>query len=165
MTLLPNDPFELGLLRAIPMLRRFALALTRNTDRAEDLVQDTLLRALDHRAKFTPGTNLDAWLTTICRNTWYHQRRKGWREIPDADGLIAANRTASDDPQAVLEAKQGLDAFHALPDAWRHPMQLHADGMEVTAIAALVGVPDGTIKSRMNRGRAALRAATAAEVR
>lgn len=155
-----NNPFDLGIIRAMPMLKRYAMSLTKNPDRAEDLVQDTALRALDHRDKFTPGTNLDAWLITICRNTWLHQRRKGWREIPDFDGLLTAAVPASDDPLATLQAKQGLEAFHELPEAQRRPMQLHADGVEIMDIAAIVGVPDGTIKSRMHRGREALRQAT-----
>jgi hypothetical protein len=82
--------FRDGLLQAVPSLRAFALSLTSNTARADDLVQDTLLKGWQHRARFQPGTNLNAWLFTILRNIFYSDHRKRVREVEDQDGSYAA---------------------------------------------------------------------------
>lgn len=76
------DPeFRNGLLAAVPSLRAFALSLTSNPARSDDLVQDTLLKGWQHRARFQPGTNLNAWLFTILRNIFYSDHRKRVREV------------------------------------------------------------------------------------
>src|SRR3954465_2213345 len=76
-----------AMLAAIPSLRAFAISLARNTDRADDLVQDTILRAWANIDRFQPGTKINAWLFTILRNAFYSQYRKAKREVSDPDGF------------------------------------------------------------------------------
>src|SRR3712207_2580777 len=78
------------LLAAIPSLRAFAIALCADVDRADDLVQEALTRAITHMNLFKPGTNLHAWLFTILRNTFYSEHRKRRREVQDVEGIYAA---------------------------------------------------------------------------
>ena len=74
------------LVEALPMLRAFARSLSGNRDRADDLVQETVMRALANKDKFQVGTNLHAWLVTILRNQYYSEGRKRRREVEDAEG-------------------------------------------------------------------------------
>jgi RNA polymerase sigma-70 factor (ECF subfamily) len=83
-----EDSLRDEMLAAIPQLRAFATSLTNNTDRADDLVQDTILRAWANIDKFEPGTNLNAWLFTILRNLFHSEYRKRKREVEDADGSV-----------------------------------------------------------------------------
>ena len=84
-----------AMLAALPSLRAFALSLCHNPDRADDLVQDTILRAWANLDRFEAGTNLNAWLFTILRNGFYGQHRKKRREVEDPDGSYAGRlRTA-----------------------------------------------------------------------
>jgi RNA polymerase sigma factor (sigma-70 family) len=79
-----------GLIEAVPRLQAFALSLIYNMDRAEDLVQETILKAWNKRGSFESGTNLNAWLFTILRNQLYTEHRKRVREVEDIDGNYAA---------------------------------------------------------------------------
>src|SRR3954462_15096500 len=89
-----REPIEPSLrdamLKSTPHLRAFAISLTNNVDRADDLVQETLMRAIANIAKFQPGTNMQAWLFTILRNLFHSEYRKRRREVEDADGKYAA---------------------------------------------------------------------------
>ncbi len=86
-----------ALLGALPSLRAFAISLTYSTDHADDLVQDTIVRALTNIEKFEPGTNMGAWLFTILRNLFYSQHRRAKHEVADPDGCYAGQlRTAPD---------------------------------------------------------------------
>ena len=76
------------MLAAIPSLRAFAISLTRNTDYADDLVQDAILRAWGYIEQFQPGTSMNAWLFTILRNAFFSQFRYNRREVEDPDGTI-----------------------------------------------------------------------------
>src|ERR1700681_2433165 len=78
-----------AMLAAVPSLRAFAISLSGNIDRADDLVQETLLRALANINSFQPGTNMSAWLVTILRNLFRSEYRKRRREVEDADGSYA----------------------------------------------------------------------------
>src|ERR1700736_1835937 len=78
-----------AVLAAVPSLRAFAISLSGNVDRADDLVQETLLRELVNLDSFEPGTNLSAWLFTILRNLFRSEYRKRRREVPDSDGRYA----------------------------------------------------------------------------
>jgi RNA polymerase sigma-70 factor, ECF subfamily len=75
-----------SILKATPNLRAFAISLTNNVDRADDLVQETLMRAISNIHRFQPGTNMQAWLFTILRNLFHSEYRKRRREVEDADG-------------------------------------------------------------------------------
>jgi len=79
--------FRGDLVAAIPMLRGFARSLSGNRDRADDLVQETLAKAIANRDKYRPGTNLHAWLVTILRNQYYSEGRRRWREVSYAEGV------------------------------------------------------------------------------
>ena len=85
--------FREDLVGAIPMLRGFARSLCGNRDRADDLVQETLAKAIANRDKYREGTNLHAWLVTILRNQYYSEGRRRWREVSDAEGTHAARLT------------------------------------------------------------------------
>src|SRR5215218_10422309 len=92
-----------ALLKAVPSLRAFAISLSGNVDRADDLVQDTLMRALANIHRFEPGTNLNAWLFTILRNLFHSEYRKRKREVEDADGSYAATLTTLPDQEDHLD--------------------------------------------------------------
>ena len=85
-----DTQFKDLLLMAIPRLRAFAMPLSRDAARAEDLTQETLVKAWTSRGSFCMGTNLHAWLRTILRNEFYTQMRRSRRELRDENGLIAA---------------------------------------------------------------------------
>ena len=91
------------LLGAVPSLRAFAISLSGNVDRADDLVQDTLMRALANIHRFEPGTNLNAWLFTILRNLFHSEYRKRKREVEDADGSYAARLATAPEQNARLD--------------------------------------------------------------
>ena len=80
--------FRKDLLGAIPSLRAFAVSLSQNADKADDLVQEALVKAWDKQESFQQGTNLKAWLFTILRNEFYSQMRKRGREVQDSDGIM-----------------------------------------------------------------------------
>ena len=83
------------MLKATPHLRAFAISLTNNVDRADDLVQETLMRAIANITRFQPGTNMQAWLFTILRNLFHSEYRKRRREVEDADGKYSATLRSS----------------------------------------------------------------------
>ncbi len=110
------DPeFREGLLAAIPNLRAFALSLTHSHTRADDLVQDAMMKAWQHRHRFEPGTNLPAWLFTILRNLFYSEHRKRHREVEDADGVYAARLSTLPDQVARLDLEDLRGAIAKLP--------------------------------------------------
>ena len=90
-----HDPsVRAAMLAAIPRLRAFAISLCRSPERADDLVQETLLRACANVAEFEPGTKIEAWLITILRNQYYSDWRKRRREVEDVDGIYAESLVA-----------------------------------------------------------------------
>ena len=90
--------FKTDLLGAIPSLRAFAVSLSQNADKADDLVQETLVKAWDKHESFQPGTNLKAWLFTILRNEFYSQMRKRGREVQDSDGIMTGAACRASEP-------------------------------------------------------------------
>jgi RNA polymerase sigma-70 factor, ECF subfamily len=151
----PLDPAFLDdLFRCVPHLRAFAISLTRNPDRAEDLVQDTLLRACDKRDSFELGTSLQAWLFTILRNSFHTEHRKRSREVEDGDGAYAQALVTLPDQIAKLELQDLSVALSKLPSDQRQAILLvGVEGLSYEEAAMVVGVPLGTIKSRVNRAR------------
>ncbi len=144
-------------LEFLPAVRAFARSLTRNRTEADDLVQETLLKALSNIDKFDPGTNLRAWLFTILRNTYYTEIRKRRREN---DGMAAlaqqdTNIGPSQEWSATLTSLK--DALARLPDDQREALVLvGAAGLSYEEAAEVCGCALGTIKSRVNRARAKL---------
>lgn len=151
-----TDPRE-ELVEHLPSLRAFAMSLCRNSAQADDLVQDTIVKAWTNMDKFKVGTNLRAWLFTILRNTFYSARRRSGREVADVDGAFSANLAAKPDHDGRLAMKDFEKAFATLPDEQREALLLvGASGFSYEEAAEMCGCAVGTIKSRANRGRAKL---------
>jgi len=147
------------LLAATPNLRAFAVSLTGSFDRADDLVQDTLLRALSHIDRFERGTNLNAWLFTILRNLFHSEYRKRKREVEDVDGAYAARLTTVPDQGAWLDLQDFRTALVKLPPDQREALLLvGAQGFSYEDAANIMGCAIGTVKSRVNRARMRLAA-------
>ena len=144
-------------LGTVPSLRAFAISLCGNIDRADDLVQETLLRALSHIDSFEPGTNMPAWLFTILRNLFRSEYRKRRREVEDVDGSYAEQLTFSPEQSTRLEINEFREALKALPAEQREALILvGASGFSYDDAAAICGCAVGTIKSRVNRARGRL---------
>jgi len=137
-----------------PMLRTFALSLCGNIDGAEDLVQETLLRALTHIDSFEPGTNMPAWLVTILRNRFREEYRKRQREVEDVDGYYAETLVSHPEQTGRLEFEELRAALVKLPAEQREALILvGASDFSYDEAAAVRGCAAGTIKSRVHRGR------------
>lgn len=146
-----------SMLAAIPRLRAFAVSLCRSPERADDLVQETVLRACEHIESFEPGTNMAAWLTTILRNRFYSEQRRRWREVEDAEGMHAATLMTAPNQLAGIEQRELRAAFARLPDEAREVLHLVvASGLSYGEVAQICGCAVGTVKSRVHRARARL---------
>ncbi|MCQ0093742.1 RNA polymerase sigma factor [Roseovarius sp. M141] len=149
----PLDPRDEIVTHLKPM-RAFALSLTRDMARADDLVQDTVVKAWTNIDKFTAGTNMRAWLFTILRNTFYSERRKAKREVADVDGAMTermSEKPAHDGRLALTDFRR---AFEQLPAEQREALILvGAQGFAYEEAAKMCGCAVGTVKSRANRGR------------
>lgn len=149
--------FKRDLTAQLPSLRAFAISLVGKVDRADDLVQETVMKAWANRTSFTPGTNLRAWLFTILRNEFYSAFRKRRREVEDADGMIAASVGVHPEQDGHMDMADMQDALSRLPVDQREALVLvTASDMSYEEAAAVCGVAIGTIKSRVNRARAKL---------
>ena len=150
----PSPEVRDGILKALPRLRAFAVALTHNGTSADDLVQDTILRAWKNIDRFEAGTCLDAWLFTILRNQFYSGCRKTGREVQDSDGSFAARLWAPPEQPARCDAQDLLRALARLSPEQREALLLvAAEGLSYEEAAQVCGVAIGTIKSRINRAR------------
>src|SRR6185312_11681295 len=152
-----QPPKRDAMLAAVPSLRAFAISLSGNVDRADDLVQETLLRAMASISSFQPGTNMPAWLFTILRNQFRSEYRKRRREVEDADGTYTESLTSAPGQHSRLELKELSNALAKLPLVQREALLLvGASGFSYEEAAAICGTPVGTIKSRTNRARTLL---------
>jgi RNA polymerase sigma-70 factor, ECF subfamily len=149
-----SNQFRDDLLAAIPSLRAFGLSLTSRGDRADDLVQETLMKAWKYHESFTAGTNMKAWLYTILRNEFYTQIRKRKREVEDADGLHSNKVAVHGDQEGHLDMADLTIALSKLPEDQREAIVLvGASGFSYEEAAKICGCAVGTIKSRVNRAR------------
>jgi RNA polymerase sigma-70 factor (ECF subfamily) len=145
------------LLRAIPGLRAFAISLCGDVDRADDLVQEAITRAITHIDHFEPGTKLQAWLFTILRNHFYSEHRKRGREVQDTECTYAATLATLPDQEEKVAHRDFLAALQKLPPDQREALLLvGAEGLSYEEAARIMGVAEGTIKSRVHRARANL---------
>jgi RNA polymerase sigma-70 factor (ECF subfamily) len=161
-----KDEFADALGEMLPRLRRFAFALSRHPADADDLAAVAVERALRSRAQFTPGTRLDSWLFRITRNLWIdearsRQRKAAWEAPPEEgerqgfDGAGAIERS--------VELATIMAAMSALPDEQREVVALiMVEGLGYREAAELLGLPIGTVSSRLVRGRNALLASLGA---
>jgi RNA polymerase sigma-70 factor, ECF subfamily len=145
--------------RQIPRLRRYARALTRAADQADDLVQDTLMRALAKSHLWQPDTNIRAWLFTIMHNQFVNTARREMRNGARVDiEQMASALPATSDPSKGRELVELDRALGRLPDEQREVILLVGlEGMGYQSAAQILGVPIGTVRSRLSRGREALR--------
>jgi RNA polymerase sigma-70 factor, ECF subfamily len=142
------------MLAAIPSLRAFAISLSGSVDRADDLVQETVMRAMASIDLFAPGTNMAAWLVTILRNLFRSQYRKRRREVEDPDGSYQASLKAPPEQFGRLEFKELVEALAKLPHLQREALLLvAASGFSYDEAAAICGIAVGTVKSRVSRAR------------
>lgn len=149
-----GEAFIEGIVTSLPSLRSFAVSLTRRVDQAEDLVQETVLRAISKQELFQPGTNLQAWLFAILRNLFCSACRRTKREVEDADGSYAATLISIPDHDDRLMLKDLAAALAKLPEGQRKAILLvGAEGMSYEAAAQALGCAIGTIQSRVNRAR------------
>ncbi|VVE77201.1 RNA polymerase sigma factor [Pandoraea sputorum] len=152
----------------VPRLRRYARALTGNTELADDLVQDTLERALSRHTMFEAGTDARAWLFTIMHNLFLNQQRRvpaqathvslDETELIERDVSHASAQTPTSDPARRLEIRDLDEALRHLPDEQRAIVLLVGlEDMSYADVAATLRVPIGTVMSRLSRARQRLR--------
>jgi len=145
------------LLRQIPNLRAFAVSLCGNTERADDLVQEALMKAWASIEMFEAGTNMRAWLFTILRNVYYSDFRKKRREVEDADGKYASNLSSHPEQLGHLDMVDFRRALGQLaPDQREALVLVGASGFSYDEAAEICGCAVGTVKSRVNRARSKL---------
>ena len=149
-----NPEFEEALVEAIPHLRAFARSFTPEVSRADDLVQETLVKAWHSRDSFAPGTNFRAWLFTILRNVFISQNRKQKREVSDPDNAYTNSLSVPPEQYGHLELREFHVALEQLPQDQREALLLiGAEGFSYEEAAEICGCAVGTIKSRVNRAR------------
>jgi len=149
--------FREGLIREMKDLRAFAVSLSGSFHQADDLLQETMLKAWSNAASFIPGTNMRAWLVTILRNTYYSQYRKRGREVPDTDGVYAARLATPPNQESSLDMSDFQIALSKLAPEHRDVLlMVGASGLSYEETAQICGVAVGTIKSRLNRARGRL---------
>lgn len=155
--------FNQVLLNNTDFLKPFAFTLTRDTEAAKDLVQETMYRALANRDKYNVGTNIKAWLYTIMRNIFINNYRRKSKQAVVLDNspndfLINSNQSiVSNDAIATINIKEVKSAIHNLPEIFRNPFLLYFDGYKYHEIAEMLEEPLGTIKSRIHFARKLLK--------
>ncbi len=145
-------------------LKPFAITLTRDSEAAQDLYQETLYRALANKDKYNVGTNIKAWLYTIMRNIFINNYRRKAKQntvfdsTPNDFLLNQGQAVISNTAESVLKLKDIQKAIHHLPEIFRNPFLLYFDGYKYHEIAAMLDEPLGTIKSRIHFARKLLKA-------
>lgn len=148
------------IIASLASLQRYARALTRDHGRAEDLVHDALLRAMERASTYRDGDNLSGWLRAILHNTFIDQRRRTAADARRAGDVAGTAANEAAPPQdAHLQLQDTMRAFEALPDEQRAALYLVAvEDLSYAEAAETLGIPLGTLMSRIGRARAALRA-------
>lgn len=149
-----SNDLQTLLIGAVPNMRAFAISLCSDVDRADDLVQETLVKAWKNLDSFEEGTNLKAWLFTILRNTYFSECRKRRREVKDEDGAFAARLSVHPEQQGHMDMADFRAALATLSDDQREALVLiGAEGFSYEEVAEICGCAVGTVKSRVNRAR------------
>jgi RNA polymerase sigma-70 factor, ECF subfamily len=153
----PASDIKDRLVALLPSLRAFAFSLCGQHERADDLVQETLLKAWSHLDSFQEGTNLRAWLFTILRNSFITEMRKRRKEVEDADGKKAGSLSVAPAQQGHIDMQDVREALELLPPNQREALVLvGAVGMSYDEAAVIAKCAVGTVKSRVNRARSRL---------
>jgi len=149
-----TNAFKAELVALLPRLRGHAMALTGSSAAADDLIQDTMVRAWRFRDGFQDGSNMAAWVHRILRNTFYTNATAERRTVQDVDGLHAAQLTCEPDQEWRVKYSELLAALQQLTAEARDALLLVvAEGMSYEEAAEVAGCPVGTLKSRVNRAR------------
>ena len=149
--------FKRELLATLPSLRAFAVSLSGRHDKADDLVQDTMMKAWAKQDSYQMGTNIQAWLFTILRNEFYSQRRKRGREVQDTDGAFTERMSVHPSQYGVLDMADFKKALDSLPPEQREVIVLiGASGFSYEEAAEICKCAVGTMKSRVSRARTRL---------
>ena len=142
------------MLAVVPRLRAFAISLCGDAVRADDLVQEALVRALSNIGSFEPGTNMSAWLMTILRNQFRSEYRKRRRQVEDSTGSYTDRLRSLPEQEGHVEISEFQGALSKLPVEQREALVLiGALGFSHEEVANICGCAIGTIKSRVNRAR------------
>ncbi|WP_262272709.1 sigma-70 family RNA polymerase sigma factor [Microvirga yunnanensis] len=154
-----NDVKRMDVISLLGPLRRYARSLTRDEAQAEDLVQDALVRAYEHKASFRPGGNLRSWLLSILHNAFIDNRRRRIAELRRLEQAAELAETAAvPDQESRVRLQQVQAAFMSLPDEQRAALHLVAiEGLSYQEAATALKIPIGTLMSRLGRARATLR--------
>lgn len=145
-------------------LKPFAITLTRDSEAAQDLYQETLYRALANKDKYNVGTNIKAWLYTIMRNIFINNYRRKAKQntifdnTPNEFLLNQSQVSTANAAESILKLKDIQQAIHHLPEIFRNPFLLYFDGYKYHEIAEMLEEPLGTIKSRIHFARKLLKA-------
>ena len=151
------------LLNNTEFLKPFAVTLTRDSEVAKDLLQETMYRALANKEKYNVGTNIKAWLYTIMRNIFINNYRRKSKQTTIFDSspnefLLNYNQvTTTNEAEGALKMKDMQFAIHRLPEIFRNPFLLYFEGYKYHEIADLLTEPLGTIKSRIHFARKLLK--------
>lgn len=147
--------FTQHLLNVQPELLRFAFKLTADREEANDLLQETSLKALDNEEKFIPNTNFKGWMYTIMRNIFINSYRRTTREqtfVDQTDNLFYLNHSQEsgfDSTEGAYDLKEIHRIVNALPKEYRIPFAMYVSGFKYREIAEKLGLPLGTVKSRI----------------
>lgn len=151
---LPSTAWSQQIVAHLKTLKGVAINLTRDPGKAEDLVQETVLKAMQREANFTQGTNLGAWLNTVMRNIYLEQMRRKKREVEDADGSYAARMMAPPEQGHRFDLERLLEAINQLPGAQAESLRLVVfEGLTYDEVADELECNVGTVKSRVSRAR------------
>lgn len=154
------DEIQSRMIALLPRLRRFALALTGDKDKADDLVQDTCERALAHMDQWQPGTSLDSWMYRIAQNIWvdHHRGRKAQgdqRQLDEVENLTGVDGRIVTESRLTLAAV--TDGIARLPPEQQVLVAMVCvEGISYKEAAGILGIPIGTVMSRLSRARQAL---------
>ncbi len=161
---MPALDFNKMLLLNAEFLKPFAITLTRDSEQAKDLFQETLFRALANKDKYNIGTNLKAWLYTIMRNIFINDYRKKAKQNTILDRtaneffINSSKAVTANDAIAALNMQEINKVINNLPEIFKTPFMLHYDGFKYDEIAAMLHEPLGTVKSRIHFARKLLKA-------
>jgi RNA polymerase sigma factor (sigma-70 family) len=160
---MPTTDFNDVLLENADFLKPFAINLTRDSEAANDLYQETLYKALANKEKYNVGTNIKAWLFTIMRNIFINDYRRKTKQKTIFDNtandylINLKQASVSNAAESDLRMKEINTAIYQLPEIFKVPFQLYFDGYKYQEIADVLGEPLGTVKSRIHFARKLLK--------